>query len=162
MLPVTPYPPRMPGSWGSPFGFPRHVELRHHPRGYVIPKGCWIVHCTTNRVEFRIEPWTPDYGHRPPRPPPRPPPKDDCGSAWEWLDEPLERTDDPDCPPVLQCHVDGSGCGPGGGGPGGPGHNEVQTWEVLAQGRSGPVFADGQNVRIKGSGTAEIIRVFSV
>lgn len=90
MLPVSAWPPGPPGSQLSPFGRPRTVRLNEHPRGYVLPKGRWVVQTGSNRVVmFRPPPndwWTnnpprtpgtgylpgqgPGYGPRPPPPPP--------------------------------------------------------------------------------------------
>lgn len=99
MLPVSAWPPGPPGSQLSPFGRPRTVRLNEHPRGYVLPKGQWVVQTGSNRVVmFRPPPndwWTnnpprtpgtgilpgqgPGYGPWPPRPtPPRCPPRPDA------------------------------------------------------------------------------------
>jgi hypothetical protein len=94
MLPVSAWPPGAPGEQLSPFGRPRTVNLALHRRGFVLPKGAWVVQTGPNRVlMFRPEvthynparvPGTgilpgqgPGYGPPPPswRPPPPLPPR---------------------------------------------------------------------------------------
>jgi hypothetical protein len=48
MLPVSAWPPGPPGASLSPFGRPR--QIRVGGRGFVIPKGAWIVATGSNRV----------------------------------------------------------------------------------------------------------------
>ena len=82
MLPVSAWPPGAPGASLSPFGQPRVISLDRHPRGFVIPKGAWVVRTTSNRVvmfmppvELHNPPRTPGTGFLPGQipPPPHPP-----------------------------------------------------------------------------------------
>lgn len=174
MLPVTTQPPYCPGFWGSPYGKPRTIALRHHPHGYPLSKGIWMVRTGANRVELRyqercweeieswcgppgtglIRPpgdWRPPEPPRPPRPP-RPPYRphyhfDDDGGSDDVEDV---RTDQP-----LPVHSDNRR--PGGGG---VGDNSEQRWELIRQNSTGVVYADGWSVRIIGAGDAVIIQVF--
>lgn len=86
MLPVSAWPPGPPGSSLSPFGRPREIRVCDHARGFVIPKGAWIVTTGSNRViMFRPPvrhdnpPRTPGTGLLPGSIPPRPlPPVPPC------------------------------------------------------------------------------------
>lgn len=78
MLPVSAWPPGPPGASLSPFGAPREIWVNKHPRGFVIPKGAWVVRTTSNSVVMfspREDPWdgvqsTPGTGLLPGQPPP--------------------------------------------------------------------------------------------
>lgn len=155
LLPVTPQWQRGPGYWGSPFGRPHYVDLRHHQRGYRIPKGVWIIKCGSNRVEmvwrdcdaFRDEPRRfpgtemigPSWPKRPhrPKPPTRPP----CPPPWRRYADPLAPPNwEPPWPK--------------------PGDNRLNREELVRPFSTGIVFADGASVVICGTGCATAIRVF--
>jgi hypothetical protein len=153
LLPVTPFPMRGPGWWGSPFGRPIRVELRHHPRGVPLPKGVWMVRCGPNRVElvWREDEDFDDEPRRAPgtgllRPPKHP--------------EPPWPTPPPLVPRSVNPAQDTRHGKPGGGGGPGPGHNALRREELIRPGSTGTVFADGHSVILSGAGEAIAIRVF--
>lgn len=173
MLPVSAWPPGPPGASLSPFGKPRRICLNNHPRGYVIPKGAWIVATTSNTVVMftpKVDPWdwvsrTPGTGYLPgqipparcpPRPcPPKPPrfQKHDVvleeWRAWQ------RKTGDTN-PPIRPT----------------PGRRPPNWfgWRFTSAPRhtlvpffsGGTVLADGQNVVLTGGGFATITQAFSV
>jgi hypothetical protein len=174
VLPVTAWPPVRPGFWSSPFGAPATVRLSQHPHGFPLPKGCWLVRTQSNSVIFIIRPpdpmepyWVqPGTGivHGMGPPPHRPTWPDERWHREDHPHWPHARSDNPSqdtrhglWPPGHPCHP-GPGPGPGPG-PHPPG-TRIET--MVREHSFGIVFADGQNVRIVGTGDANAIKVFSV
>jgi hypothetical protein len=139
MLPVTTRPPGPPGAWGSPYGAPQIIDLSEKPP-WPWPQLRW----GPEPAGFFMPPkgcWIIQCGpgnsvvlfYRIPH-------DDDDGWAPQWGTLP------PIPPP-----------------PGPPG-NEPPPWQsetLVDSGKTGTVFADGQNLVIEGFGTATIIQVFS-
>lgn len=143
MLPVTTRPPKRPGSWGSPFGPPTEIDLSHHPDPraragegiYVLPKSGWYIQCGTgNRVQLIYTLDEDEHGEHP--------------EPWKIPGSGVLAMRPPEWGHLPY--------------PPRPGDNSVKSMELIAPGKAGSVFADGQNVTIEGSGTATIIQVFSV
>jgi hypothetical protein len=65
MLPVTAWPPGPPGSWASPFGAPREIDVGQHDCGFVLPKGTWIVSTGSNRVVMFTPSWEEELYNQP-------------------------------------------------------------------------------------------------
>ena len=132
MLPVSAWPPGPPGDSLSPFGKPREIWVGQHPRGFVIPKGAWVVRTTSNsvimfapRVQTTNPARSPGTGLLPgsvppPRspPPPRPPRPPNPPNLWlasgqiNYTKQPpvvsIQLTGEPaPTPPPRDC-----GCGP--------------------------------------------------
>lgn len=177
LLPVTTQPPFCPGFWGSPYGRPQRIELRHHDDGYRIPKGVWMVRTGCNRVmlifvrncERMFEDMCGPPGTGLIRPP-----DDWKPSAPGWWNKPhvtpyrtrrterLQFDDEGDYePPADEAPAETTAVVPRYNGHGGGwGHNREERWELVRQNSTGVVFADGWSVLICGSGWATLIRVY--
>lgn len=134
MLPVQTMPPRRPGSWGSPFGKPRLIKIAdHHDNRFIVPQGGWYIQCGPGNHTLLT------YKH----------PDDDFDHGHEPWMQPATgltlRWERPPPPPPPK-----------------PGANNVLTMELIAHGKAGSIFSDGQNLTIEGGGEATIIQVFSV
>lgn len=166
MLPVSAWPPSTPGARLSPFGWPRSVNVGNCP--FILRKGAWIVSCGSNSVQYSIPQvgWgnpanTPGTGYLPGQVPP-PPPAGSCVPAWQRWDDWLEAWRawqrqtginwGPMQPQAGRQPPNWFGWFPAPG----------QVFTLVPPGASGTVLADGQNVRIVGSGCATITEVFSV
>jgi hypothetical protein len=159
MLPVTPRWQRGPGYWGSPYGRPERIELRHFPHGYRVPKGVWMIVCGPNHVDLvwredddfddepRRMPGTGMIGPRRRRPRRTEPVPHSLGAAATPrhcpVDPPWPKP--PPCPP----------------GPPGPGDNSLRRTTLIQANTTGVVFSDGHSVILSGIGEATTIRVFS-
>ena len=171
LLPVTAHPPLCPGSWGSPYSRPRLIELRHHPRGYVLHKGIWMVRCGANRVELAIyecfeeeqrrPPGTGMLPHSPPPKPPLRPPRTNGMPAATPAARPQLRPyfEDDAHTPEARAQWQQSQCPPSPP-PCPPISNHIQWIVLVREGQVGTVFADGWNMQIRGAGDALIIRVY--
>ena len=171
LLPVTTQPPFCPGFWGSPYGRPQRIEMRHYPHGFALRKGCWMVRTGTNRVELRYheECWReieeqcgppgtgmlrPPPGWRPPGPPrPPKPPRPPYKPHYHFDDDGILPASDDDADDLPETHVAHYGRDVSHG------SNSGQRWELVRQNSTGTVFADGWSVRIVGAGDALIIQV---
>ena len=174
MLPVSAWPPGAPGASLSPFGKPREVCVSSN--GFVIPKGAWIVQCSSNRVVMFFPPVTFSNPARTPGtgllpgsippispcgcPPPCPP--KDRGPRFRKFNDTVEafrawqrRTGNTD-PPLRQF----AGRRP----PNWFGWRFVSapSSTLIPSGGAGLVVADGQNVVITGGGFATITQAYSV
>lgn len=179
MLPVSAWPPGPPGASLSPFGRPRTVDVGRHPRGFVIPKGAWVVQTGGNRVVMfqpREDPWNgvnrtpgtellPAAIMPPPHPPAKCPPPPGCKPQprrWQKHDVVLEewrawqRQVGRTPPPIRPT--------PGRRPPNWFGWKYVCAPSVtlVQPGSGGLVVADGQNVVIAGGGCATITQAYSV
>lgn len=153
MLPVITRPPRRPGSWGSPFGRPTEIDLSHHPDPraragegiFVLMQGGWYIQCGPgNNVKLTYKLLDDEHGHL-----------DGEGHPWEPWKSPgtgvlgsrppmhPPNWSEPPYPPR-------------------PGDNDIRQMELIANGKAGGVWCDGQNVTLEGSGTATIIQIFSM
>lgn len=136
MLPVTPYPLRGPGYWGSPFARPRPIRVGHR-----IPKGVWMIQCGPNRVEI-VWRENDDFDDEPRRAPGtgmiRPSRRDVPNPQFQQ-----KPPKPPPCPP------------PGGG------SNSLRRAQLVRENSTGVVFADGHSVVLSGVGEATAIRIFS-
>lgn len=146
MLPVITRPPKRPGAWGSPFGKPMEIDLSHHPDPrcrphersgeglYVLPNSGWYVQCGSgNRVHLVYILEEREVHHPEPWQAALAMFRDFRPPNWAHLPRPPR-----------------------------PDEDDVRSMELIAPGKAGSVFADGQNVVIEGRGKAIIIQVFSV
>lgn len=164
MLPVSAWPPGPPGASLSPFGKPRNIDLSRRCKGYVLPKGAWIVQTGHNKVVMFRPSWRRDLYNQPTRqmgtgflpgspPPPGPtrPTHDQSLEAWRAWQRKTGRTGSiwPQ---------------PGRVPPNFAGWRHVKAPHVtlVHPCSGGTVLADGQNVVIVGEGCANITQAFSV
>lgn len=174
MLPVSAWPPGPPGSQLSPFGLPRTVNLARHPRGYVLPKGTWVVQTGSNQVVMYRPPVMhvnparapgtgilPGQGSRKsvsretcaPCGPPGPQRRlthDQYLESWRAWQRKTGRTDPPIRPTPGRVPPNFFGWG----------FVNAPATTLIPSGQGGTVQADGQNVVIVGAGSANITEAF--
>ena len=138
MLPVQAWPPGSPGRWGSPFAVPWLVDLRRHPRGLTIPKGVWLVRCSTNAgVVMRVN----------------------LSLAVELVGQPELLTS---IPPVVPLPLLPAPPGPRPWPPApSDGDDLIINQTVVAPCHVGTVWSDGWNLRLCGCGAAMLIKVYN-
>jgi hypothetical protein len=161
MLPVSAWPPGPPGASLSPFGQPRDICVPSC--GYVLPKGAWVVQTGSNRVVMFRPPVIPYNPARVPgtgRLPGSMPQTRPCGCPpkpplnWPKFNDQVEwyRAHGRIAPR------------PGSRPPNffGWAFVNAPSTTLIPSGSGGLVLADGQNVVITGSGTANITQAYSV
>lgn len=144
MLPSSAQVPGLPGSGLSPFGVPSWVNVGpYSPWGYILRRGKWMVRCGANSVQMFTMVWPESIPYRNPPPPLRFRPAQSWAARGGPHSAGLSPLAWPASPP------------PGPPAPTGP------CWMTLVPyGATGVVAADGQNVRICGSGGAFIMEVY--
>lgn len=132
MLPVQAWPPGSPGRSLSPFSSPWLVDLRRHPLGMTIPKGVWMVTCSSGAgVVMRVN----------------------LGLAVELVSQPELLTSIPPIRPLPMLPR----CPPCPPRP--PPHDFFVNHTIVAPNHTGTVWSDGWNVRLCGGGQAMLIKV---
>jgi hypothetical protein len=173
MLPVTVFPPRWPGYWGSPFGPPELLDLSVCG-SIVLPKGGWMVTTgATNQVMLNVlmawaeETVSPGTGIPPgaPVPPPHQCQGLGCTCCAEYAPPAYSGYTPPVLPgfPYYSAKVPAApvayAINPPFGPPGYVSPYTGYSTVLVGPCNTGVVFSDGQNVVVVGTGTANAIQI---